>query len=119
VLQASIAACHARASRAEDTDWERVAALYQVLAHVSPSPVVELNRAVAVSYAESPERALEIVDRLADRLAAYPLLAAVRGDLLARLGRPAEARAEFERAAQMTKNEGERALFRGRAAALA
>lgn len=117
VLQASIAACHARASRAEDIEWERVAALYQVLAHVSPSPVVELNRAVAVSYAESPERALEIVDGLADRLAAYPLLAAVRGDLLARLGRPAEARAEFERAAEMTKNEGERALFRVRAAA--
>jgi RNA polymerase sigma factor (sigma-70 family) len=119
VLQASIAACHARAASADDTDWERIAALYQVLAHVSPSPVVDLNRAVAVSYAESPERALEIVDGLAERLADYPLLAAVRGDLLARLGRSVEARAAFERAAEMTRNESERALFTHRAAELA
>lgn len=118
VLQASIAACHARASRAEDTDWERIAALYQVLAHVSPSPIVEFNRAVAVSHTESPERALRIVDGLADKLADYALLPAVRGDLLARLGRSAEARGEFERAAEMTRNAGERALFRQRAAAL-
>jgi RNA polymerase sigma factor (sigma-70 family) len=118
VLQASIAACHARAPRADDTDWSRIAALYQVLAHVSPSPIVELNRAVAVSYAEGPERAVPIVDGLADRLADYALLAAVRGDLMARLGRPTEARAEFERAAEMTRNAGERALFLRRAAAL-
>lgn len=119
VLQASIAACHARASRAEDTDWERIAALYQVLAHVSPSPIVELNRAVAVSHAESPERALQIIDGLADRLADYALLAAVRGDLLARLGRSTEARTEFERAAEITRNAGERTLFMRRAAGLA
>ena len=117
VLQASIAACHARAARAEDTDWDRVATLYEVLAHVSPSPVVDLNRAVAISYAQGPARALEIVDALT--LPNYALLPAVRGDLLARLGRTAEARTEFERAAAITRNARERGLFEQRAAALA
>jgi len=115
-LQASIAACHARAPRAEDTDWDRIATLYEVLSHVSPSPVVDLNRAVAVSHAHGPEPALAIVDAL--DLPNYPLLPAVRGDLLARLGRSAEAGKEFRRAAAMTRNAGERALFEGRAAAL-
>jgi RNA polymerase sigma factor (sigma-70 family) len=116
VLQASIAACHARANRPGETDWERIAALYEVLAHVSPSPIVDLNRAVAVANAHGPARALEIVDALA--LPHYPLLPAVRGDLLARLGRTAEARHEFERAAAMTRNARERSLFEARAAAL-
>jgi RNA polymerase sigma factor (sigma-70 family) len=116
VLQASIAACHARAARAEDTDWDRIAALYLVLSHVSPSPVVELNRAVAVANAHGPAPGLAIVDALV--LPNYPLLPAVRGDLLARLGRDAEARAEFERAATMTRNARERSLFQARADAL-
>ncbi|MFB9239491.1 RNA polymerase sigma factor [Plantactinospora siamensis] len=116
VLQAEIAACHARAAAAEDTDWVRVAALYEVLAYVWPSPVVELNRAVAVGNAYGPDRALAIVDGL--DLPAYALLPAVRGDLLARLGRTAEARREFERAAAMTRNAAERRLFSARAAAL-
>ncbi|GAA4592616.1 RNA polymerase sigma factor [Planotetraspora phitsanulokensis] len=117
-LQAAIAACHARASSSQDTDWERIAALYQVLAHVSPSPVVELNRAVAVGMASGPVAGLEIVDALASErtLAAYPQLPAVRGDLLARLGRLGEARREFERAAALTRNARERALFLRRAA---
>ncbi|MEV0971447.1 RNA polymerase sigma factor [Microtetraspora glauca] len=119
-LQAAIAACHARAVSAEDTDWERMAALYRVLAHVAPSPVVELNRAVAVSMAYGPARGLEIVDGLAAERALrdYPQLPAVRGDLLARLGRPDEAREEFERAAALTRNESERALFLARVAAV-
>ncbi len=116
VLQASIAACHARAARAEDTDWERIAALYDVLSYVWPSPVVELNRAVAVSHAHGPGRALEIVEGL--DLPDYPLLPAVRGDLLAKLGRNAEARREFRRAATITRNARERSLFEARAAAL-
>ncbi|MER6825577.1 RNA polymerase sigma factor [Streptosporangium sp. NPDC000563] len=118
-LQAAIAACHARALSPGDTDWERMAALYRVLAHVAPSPVVELNRAVAVDMAYGPERGLEIVDGLvAERaLRNYPLLAAVRGDLLAKLGRLDEARAEFERAAALTGNERERTLFLARATA--
>nr|WP_203825655.1 RNA polymerase sigma factor [Actinoplanes palleronii] len=116
VLQASIAACHARASTPADTDWERIAALYEVLAYVTPSPVVELNRAVAVGHAYGPARALAIVDAL--DLPGYPLLPAVRGDLLARLDRAAEARAEFLRAAAMTRNSRERDLFTARAAAL-
>jgi predicted RNA polymerase sigma factor len=116
-LQGSIAACHARATRAEETDWQRIAALYAVLAHVSPSPVVELNRAVAFGNAYGPARGLEIVDALV--LPNYPLVPAVRGDLLARLGRTAEARYEFERAAEMTRNTRERDLFEARAAALA
>ncbi|GAB2443599.1 RNA polymerase sigma factor [Streptosporangium sandarakinum] len=117
-LQAAIAACHARARSTEETDWERMAALYRVLAHVAPSPVVELNRAVAVGMAYGPARGLEIVDGLgAERaLRGYPQLPAVRGELLARLGRAAEARAEFERAAELTRNERERALFLTRAA---
>ncbi|MEU4834278.1 RNA polymerase sigma factor [Streptosporangium sp. NPDC023615] len=116
-LQAAIAACHARAPSAGDTDWERMAALYRLLAHVAPSPVVELNRAVAVGMAYGPARGLEIVEGLtAERaLAGYPQLPAVRGDLLARLGRLGEARAEFERAAALTRNERERALFLARA----
>jgi RNA polymerase sigma factor (sigma-70 family) len=116
VLQAEIAACHARAATAEDTDWTRIAALYEVLAHVWPSPVVELNRAVAVAHAHGPARGLAIVDELV--LPNYPLVPAVRGDLLARLGRTAEARQEFARAAAMTRNSRERALFEARAAAL-
>jgi RNA polymerase sigma factor (sigma-70 family) len=117
VLQASIAACHARAANAEDTDWERIAALYEVLSYVWPSPVVELNRAVAVGHAHGPGPGLDIVDAL--DLPNYPLLPAVRGDLLAKLGRQAEARREFERAAAMTRNERERSLFQARAATLA
>ncbi|MFG3697277.1 RNA polymerase sigma factor [Micromonospora sp. NPDC047620] len=116
VLQASIAACHARATRPEETDWKRIAALYEVLAHVSPSPVVDLNRAVAVGNAYGPARGLEIVDRLV--LPSYALVPAVRGDLLAKLGRTAEARNEFERAAVMTRNARQRSLFEARAAAL-
>ncbi|MFG1863324.1 RNA polymerase sigma factor [Microbispora bryophytorum] len=120
-LQAAIAACHARAVRGGDTDWGRVAALYRVLAHVSPSPVVELNRAVAVAMAGDPARGLEIADAVAgDKvLRGYPQLPAVRGDLLARLGRRDEARREFERAASLTGNERERALFLAHALFLA
>jgi RNA polymerase sigma factor (sigma-70 family) len=118
-LQAAIAACHARAPAPEDTDWERIAALYQVLAHVSPSPVVELNRAVAVGMAAGPAKGLEVVDKLASEraLAGYPQLPAVRGDLLAKLGRLDEARQAFQRAAALTRNERERALFLDHAAA--
>jgi RNA polymerase sigma factor (sigma-70 family) len=116
VLQASIAACHARAAAADETDWARIAALYQVLTYVLPSPVVELNRAVAVGHAEGAARGLAIVDGL--DLPNYPLVPAVRGDLLARLGRAAEARQEFERAAGMTRNARERDIFAARAAAL-
>ncbi|MEU8524165.1 RNA polymerase sigma factor [Streptomyces sp. NPDC048629] len=118
-LQAAIAACHARAVRYEDTDWRTIAALYERLAVAAPSPVVELNRAVAVSMAYGPETALDMVDRLAAAepgLGDYHLLPSVRGDLLARLGRGEEARAEFERAAALTRNERERALLRARAA---
>ena len=118
VLQASIAACHARARRAEDTDWRRIVELYDVLGERQPSPVVALNRAVAVSYAESPATALPLVDALLDEpsLSGYHLVASVRGDLLARLGRDADARAEFVRAAEMTDNEVERAVMLRRAA---
>jgi RNA polymerase sigma factor (sigma-70 family) len=116
VLQASIAACHARAARAEDTGWERIATLYEVLAHVSPSPIVDLNRAVAVGNARGAAQGLEIVDALV--LPNYALVPAVRGDLLARLGRTSEARREFERAASMTRNARERRLFEARAAGL-
>ncbi|HWS90341.1 MAG TPA: RNA polymerase sigma factor [Pyrinomonadaceae bacterium] len=119
VLQASIAACHARARAAAETDWARIAALYGELARVTPSPVVELNRAVAVSMAEGPAAGLEIVDALGSEptLKSYHLLPAVRGDLLARLGRGEEARAEFERAAALTRNAREREVLLGRAAA--
>jgi len=118
-LQAAIAACHARARSPEDTDWERIAALYQVLAHVSPSPVVELNRAVAVGMAAGPAKGLEVADALASEraLEGYPQLPAVRGDLLAKLGRLDEARQAFRHAATLTRNERERTLFLDRAAA--
>ncbi|MEU0443464.1 sigma-70 family RNA polymerase sigma factor [Streptomyces sp. NPDC006186] len=114
-LQAAIAACHARAYTYEETDWSAIAALYALLAARTPSPVVELNRAVAVSMAEGPAAALEIVDAVAPRLGHYHLLPSVRGDLLLRLGRTAEARAEFERAAGLTANERERNLLLRRA----
>lgn len=119
VLQGAIAACHAQARSAEDTDWVRIATLYQALAHLTPSPVVELNRAVAVGMAYGPERGLELVDRLAAEpsLRTYHLLPSVRADLLSRLGRSAEARAEYEGAAALTRNERERAVLLGRAAA--
>jgi RNA polymerase sigma factor (sigma-70 family) len=119
-LQAAIAACHARAASTADTDWERVAALYTVLGHVAPSPVVELNRAVAVGMALGPGEGLTIVDTLICQggLEGYPHLAAVRGDLLAKLGRSGEARQEFEEAASLTRNASERTLFLGRAAQL-
>ncbi len=120
-LQAAIAACHARAATADETDWARIAALYAVLATVQPSPIVELNRAVAVSYAVGPAAGLNIVDGIADEpaLRSYHLLPSVRGDLLKRLGRNDEARAEFERAAGMTQNEREKALLLERAEGLA
>jgi predicted RNA polymerase sigma factor len=114
-VQAAIAAVHARARTADATDWPRIAALYAVLARVAPSPVVELNRAVAVSMADGPAAGLELVDGLAGRLDRYHLLPSVRGDLLAKLGRPAEARAEFERAAGLTANRRERDLLLARA----
>ncbi|HZX29501.1 MAG TPA: RNA polymerase sigma factor [Telluria sp.] len=116
-LQGAIAACHARAVRAEDTDWTRIAALYEALAALTPSPVVELNRAVAVSMAYGPAAGLELADRLQDEpaLRDYHLLPSVRGDLLAKLGRAAEARAEFERAAALTRNLRERELLLARA----
>ncbi|MFI6643963.1 RNA polymerase sigma factor [Streptomyces sp. NPDC050504] len=118
-LQAAIAACHARAVRYEDTDWAAIAVLYGHLATIAPSPVVELNRAVAVSMAEGPRAGLAVVDRLVNEpaLAAYHLLPSVRGDLLERLGRGAEARAEFERAASLTRNARERDLLLARAEA--
>jgi RNA polymerase sigma factor (sigma-70 family) len=118
-LQAAIAACHARARTAEETDWRRIAALYEALALVAPSPVVELNRAVAVAMAFGPEAGLEIVDRLTSEraLSSYHLLPSVRGDLLFKLGRKEEARAEFERAASLTRNARERTLLMERAEA--
>jgi RNA polymerase sigma factor (sigma-70 family) len=118
-LQAAIAACHARARTAEGTDWQRIASLYEALARVAPSPVVELNRAVAVAMAFGPEAGLEIADRLTSEraLSTYHLLPSVRGDLLLKLGRKEEARAEFERAASLTRNARERALLLERAAA--
>ncbi len=119
-LQAAIAACHARALTAEATDWERIAALYDALAQLAPSPVVELNRAVAVAMAFGPAAGLEVVDALRDEptLKGYHLLPSVRADLLAKLGRTDEARAELKRAAELTRNERERAMLLERAAAL-
>jgi RNA polymerase sigma-70 factor (ECF subfamily) len=116
-LQAAIAACHARAHTPEETDWPRIVALYGQLAQVSPSPVVELNRAVAVAMASGPAAGLELVDALAAEgsLKNYHLLPSVRGDLLKKLGRLDKARAEFERAASLTRNERERELLRRRA----
>ncbi|MDQ2972325.1 MAG: RNA polymerase sigma factor [Rhodanobacteraceae bacterium] len=116
-LQAAIAACHARAINADETDWSRIAALYAQLAEIAPSPVIELNRAVAVAMASGLAAGLELVDALADEpsLANYHLLPSVRGDLLGKLGRHAEARVEFERAAAMTQNARERSLLLKRA----
>jgi RNA polymerase sigma-70 factor, ECF subfamily len=117
-LQAGIAACHARARAAEDTDWERIVALYDGLAQLMPSPVVELNRAVAVGMAFGPQAALEIVDGLREEptLDGYYLFPSVRGDLLEKLGRLDEARAEFQRAALLTANSRQRAALLERAA---
>ena len=117
-LQASIAACHARADTPEETNWARIAALYWALAQLSPSPIVELNRAVAVSRAVGPADGLVIVDALRDEpaMADYHLLYSVRGDLLARLERFDEAQAEFERAAGLTDNAREQSLLAARAA---
>jgi RNA polymerase sigma-70 factor, ECF subfamily len=118
-LQATIAACHAQARVAEDTDWERIVALYDALAQLMPSPVVEVNRAVAVGMAHGPEEALELVDALRSEpaLDGYHLLPSVRGDLLEKLGRHEEAWAEFQRAASLTQNARERAVLLGRMAA--
>src|SRR5215469_13461208 len=118
-IQAAIAACHARALVATDTDWERIAELYSELGRIEPSPVVELNRAVAVSMATGPQAGLELVDTLKDEpsLKNYHLLPSVRGDLLKKLGRNEEARAEFERAASITRNARERTLLLERARA--
>ena len=117
VLQAAIAACHALARTPEETDWARIAALYDALAQIAPSPVVELNRAVAVSMAYGPVAGLEIVDALSSEpsLMSYHLLPSVRGDLLGKLGRIEESRAEFERAAALTRNARERELLLDRA----
>ncbi|MGH8444197.1 MAG: DUF6596 domain-containing protein, partial [Solimonas sp.] len=116
-LQAAIAACHARARSAAETDWQRIAALYAALAGLQPSPIVELNRAVALAMADGPARGLAVVDALRDEpaLANYHLLPSVRGDLLAKLGRYPEARTEFERAAALTRNARERSLLLARA----
>jgi predicted RNA polymerase sigma factor len=120
-LQAAIAACHARAATASDTDWARIAGIYGELARVAPSPVIELNRAVAVGMAFGPAEGLAIVDRIAQdkQLRNYHWLPSVRGDLLAKLGRDEEAREEFERAAMLAGNARERELLQERAAALA
>jgi RNA polymerase sigma-70 factor (ECF subfamily) len=118
-LQAAIAACHARARTAEETDWARIVGLYGALSEITPSPVVELNRAVALAMLFGPAAGLEVVDALTAEpaLKAYHLLPSVRGDLLHKLGRLDEARAEFERAASLTRNERERSLLLARAAA--
>ena len=117
-LQAAIAACHARARTAKETDWVRIASLYETLARLSPSPVIELNRAVALTMAFGPEAGLELLDAIADEpaLRNYHLLPSARGDTLARLGRHAEAAAQFERAAELTANARERELLLRRAA---
>ena len=119
VVQAAIAACHAQARTAAETDWAGIAALYETLARLAPSPVVELNRAVAVGMAFGPARGLQLVDALTTEpaLKDYHLLPSVRGDLLAKLGRRDEAREEFEHAAALTRNARERTLLLQRAAA--
>jgi predicted RNA polymerase sigma factor len=119
-LQAAIAACHAQARNPEDTNWERIAALYDALAQIAPSPIVELNRAVAVSMAFGPAAGLEIVDELGSEssLKSYHLLPSVRADLLAKLGRFSEACEEFKMAASLTRNTHERDLLLERAAAM-
>jgi predicted RNA polymerase sigma factor len=120
LLQALIAACHATAPTAEQTDWPRIASLYSTLVELTRSPIVELNRAVAVGMADGPLAGLNVLDELIAQdvpaLRNYHLVAAVRGDLLHKLGRADEARAEFARAADLTENEQERALLRSRAA---
>ena len=118
VLQAAIAACHARARAPEETDWPRIVALYEILGEINPSPVVALNRAVAVSMASGPAAGLTLVDALISEpsLKGYHLLPSVRGDLLFKLGRYDEARGEFERAASLTRNARERTFVLGRAA---
>jgi len=118
-LQAAIAACHARALSPEETNWARIVALYDALARLAPSPIVELNRAVAVAMASGPAAGLKLVDALTSEssLKGYHLLPSVRGDLLYKLGRFGEARAEFERAAALTRNARERTLLLERAAA--
>ena len=120
LLQAAIAACHARARTAADTDWAQIAAHYAALAELTPSPVVELNRAVALGMAYGPAAGLQLIDQLIDlpALKGYHLLPSVRGDLLAKLGRTDEARAEFERAASLTHNSRERTMLLARAAAV-
>jgi predicted RNA polymerase sigma factor len=115
VLQAAIAACHARARRAGDTDWPRIAALYDRLRVVAPSPVVDLNRAIAHSMAFGPEAGLRLADEIADALRNYAPLPAARGDFLFRAGRLAEARSEFKAAATLTRNARERAFLLARA----
>jgi predicted RNA polymerase sigma factor len=116
-LQAQIAACHARARRAEDTDWAEIAGLYAVLSQVMPSPVVELNRAVAVSMASGPAAAMVLIDAIAEggMLDNYHLFYGVRGDLLRKLSRHEEANRDFRRAAELTRNERERAYLLARA----
>ena len=116
-IQAAIAACHGHANTAEETDWPRIVTLYEALARLAPSPIVELNRAVAVAMASGPAAGLEIVDALIDEpaLVAYHLLPSVRGDLLFKLGRFSEAQFEFERAASLTRNARERELMLNRA----
>jgi len=118
-LQAAIAACHARARTASETDWQRIATLYSALAQLMPSPIVELNRAVALAMAFGPAAGLELIDTLASEpaLRGYHLLPSVRGDFLFKLGRFVEARAEFERAASLTRNTRERDLLLDRARA--
>ncbi len=118
-VQAAIAACHARAVRPEETDWRRIADLYAVLATIWPSPVVEVNRAVAVGFSSGPEAGLEVIDSVvaSGRLADYPHLHAVRGDLLERAGRHTESAEAFERAATLTRSATERSIFSARAAA--
>jgi predicted RNA polymerase sigma factor len=120
-LQAAISACHARARVADDTDWDSIVALYDGLAELTPSPVVELNRAVAIGMAFGPEPALELVDGLASEpaLRDFHHLPTVRGDLLAKLGRAKEARVEFQRAASLTQNSRERAVLLERMAVCA
>ena len=116
-LQAAIVACHARARTGAETDWERIVALYDALAELTPSPIVELNRAVAVSMAYGPALGLELVDALRSEpaLKSYHLLPSVRGDLLSKLGRLSEAKTEFEHAASLTRNARERTLLLDRA----
>jgi predicted RNA polymerase sigma factor len=118
-LQAAIAACHARARTPEETNWPRIVSLYEALGHLTPSPVVELNRAVAVAMASGPAAGLEIVDTLVSdpSLKAYHLLPSVRGDFLFKLGRFTEAQAEFQRAASLTRNSREREFLLDRARA--